>query len=61
LTITRVPSLRIYRDQKTRKIIRGTYEYGTPMPMMPDEFGKMIAEDTEKWAKVIRAANIKPE
>jgi tripartite-type tricarboxylate transporter receptor subunit TctC len=29
---------------------------GTPMPMMPDEFGKMIAEDTEKWAKVIRAA-----
>ena len=34
---------------------------GTPMPTMPDEFGKMIAEDTEKWAKVIRAANIKPE
>ena len=31
------------------------------MPMMSDEFGKMIAEDTEKWAKVIRAANIKPE
>ena len=31
------------------------------MPMMPDEFGKMIAEDTEKWARVIRAANIKPE
>ena len=34
---------------------------GIPMPMMPDEFGEMIAEDTEKWAKVIRAANIKPE
>ena len=34
---------------------------GIPIPMMPDEFGKMIAEDTEKWAKVIRAANIKPE
>ena len=31
------------------------------MPMTPDEFGKMIAEDTKKWAKVIRAANIKPE
>jgi hypothetical protein len=30
------------------------------MPMTPDEFGKMIAEDTEKWAKVVRAANIKP-
>ena len=34
---------------------------GIPMPMTPDEFGKMIAEDTKKWAKVIRAANIKPE
>jgi len=27
----------------------------------PADFGKFIAEDTEKWAKVIRAANIKPE
>ena len=34
---------------------------GIPMAMTPDEFGKMIAEDTKKWAKVIRAANIKPE
>jgi hypothetical protein len=24
-------------------------------------FGKLIADDTEKWGKVIRAANIKPE
>jgi len=32
-----------------------------PMPMTPSEFGKFIAEETEKWAKVIRAANIKPE
>jgi tripartite-type tricarboxylate transporter receptor subunit TctC len=27
----------------------------------PAEFGRLIVEDTEKWAKVIRAANIKPE
>jgi tripartite-type tricarboxylate transporter receptor subunit TctC len=27
----------------------------------PAEFGSFIAEDTAKWAKVIRAANIKPE
>jgi len=27
----------------------------------PAEFGKFIAGETEKWAKVIRAANIKPE
>ena len=25
------------------------------------DFGKLIAEETEKWGKVIRAANIKPE
>ncbi len=27
----------------------------------PADFGRFVAEDTEKWAKVIRAANIKPE
>jgi hypothetical protein len=27
----------------------------------PANFGKLIAEETEKWAKVIRTANIKPE
>jgi hypothetical protein len=33
---------------------------GVPMPMTPAEFGKLIADETEKWAKVIRMANIKP-
>jgi tripartite-type tricarboxylate transporter receptor subunit TctC len=32
-----------------------------PMPMTPAEFGKFIAAETEKWAKVIKAANIQPE
>jgi tripartite-type tricarboxylate transporter receptor subunit TctC len=27
----------------------------------PTDFGKHIAEETEKWGKVIRSANIKPE
>src|SRR5262249_38116000 len=27
----------------------------------PAEFGKLIADETEKWGKVIRAANIKPQ
>jgi hypothetical protein len=30
-------------------------------PMTPDEFRKFIADETEKWSKVIRAANIKAE
>jgi tripartite-type tricarboxylate transporter receptor subunit TctC len=32
-----------------------------PLSMTPAEFGKRIAEDTEKWAKVIKFANIKAE
>jgi len=27
----------------------------------PADFSKLIADETEKWAKVIRAENIKPE
>ena len=34
---------------------------GTTYPLTPAEFGKLVADETEKWAKVIRAANIKPE
>jgi tripartite-type tricarboxylate transporter receptor subunit TctC len=29
------------------------------MSMAPDEFGKFIAADTEKWAKVVKFAGIK--
>jgi tripartite-type tricarboxylate transporter receptor subunit TctC len=32
-----------------------------PMSMTPAEFGKFMLDETEKWGKVIRAANIKPE
>jgi tripartite-type tricarboxylate transporter receptor subunit TctC len=27
----------------------------------PADFGRLIADETEKWGKVIRAANIKPD
>jgi tripartite-type tricarboxylate transporter receptor subunit TctC len=30
-----------------------------PLALSPAEFGKLIADETEKWGKVIRAANIK--
>jgi tripartite-type tricarboxylate transporter receptor subunit TctC len=33
----------------------------TPLVKSPDQFRKLIADETEKWAKVIRGANIKPE
>jgi len=33
----------------------------TPFPGSPADFGKHIADETEKWGKVIRALNIKAE
>jgi hypothetical protein len=32
-----------------------------PLTLSPAGFGKFIAEETEKWAKVSRAANLKVE
>jgi tripartite-type tricarboxylate transporter receptor subunit TctC len=34
---------------------------GTVVPGSPRDFGRLVADDTEKWGKVIRAANIKPQ
>jgi len=34
---------------------------GTALLGSPADFGKFVADETEKWGKVIRAANIKPE
>jgi tripartite-type tricarboxylate transporter receptor subunit TctC len=34
---------------------------GIPMPMSPAEFGKFVAEETEKWAKVVKFANLSVE
>jgi tripartite-type tricarboxylate transporter receptor subunit TctC len=34
---------------------------GTPLSGSPAEYGKLIADETEKWGKVIRAAGIKAE
>jgi tripartite-type tricarboxylate transporter receptor subunit TctC len=30
-------------------------------PGSPADFGELLANETEKWSKVVRAANIKPE
>ncbi len=34
---------------------------GTPMPLSPADFGKLVAVNTEKWAKVVKFAGIKPD
>jgi tripartite-type tricarboxylate transporter receptor subunit TctC len=34
---------------------------GIPMPMSPAEFGNFVAAETEKWAKVVKFANLSVE
>jgi hypothetical protein len=34
---------------------------GIMLPGSPANFGKLIVEEPEKWAKVVRAAGIKAE
>jgi hypothetical protein len=31
------------------------------MPLSPADFGKFIAEETEKWGKVVRFAGLKAD
>jgi tripartite-type tricarboxylate transporter receptor subunit TctC len=34
---------------------------GEPLIGPPEAFGKMVAAETEKWEKVVKAANLKVE
>jgi tripartite-type tricarboxylate transporter receptor subunit TctC len=34
---------------------------GSALSGSPADFGKLIVDDTERWAKVIKSAGIKPE
>jgi tripartite-type tricarboxylate transporter receptor subunit TctC len=34
---------------------------GDVLTLSPADFGRLIAEETEKWAKVVKFANIKPD
>jgi tripartite-type tricarboxylate transporter receptor subunit TctC len=34
---------------------------GEPTPMTPEQFGKLTSDETEKWAKVVKAANLSIE
>ena len=34
---------------------------GTPMPMSPAEFGKLVADETDKWGAVVKSAGLSVE
>jgi tripartite-type tricarboxylate transporter receptor subunit TctC len=34
---------------------------GEPMPMTPEGFGNLVAEETRKWGMVIKSAGIKTQ
>ena len=42
-------------------LVDPTMKERLPMPMTPSGFGKLMADETEKWAKVIKFAGIKAE
>jgi hypothetical protein len=44
-------------DRDFASILNGS----VPLPLKPAEFGKLITDETKKWAKVIQFAGIKPE
>ena len=46
-------------DPKMKSRIAGLG--GVPMPMSPAEFGKLVADETEKWGKVVKFAGISVE
>ena len=33
----------------------------TTLALSPADFGKLIADETEKWAKVVKFAGLKPD
>ena len=44
-------------DMKQRLVVEGM----DVVASTPDEFGKYLRSETEKWAKVIKAAGIQPQ
>ena len=53
------PGFRVNLHRKDLAIALSTgRETGVPMPMTPEAYGKHIAEETEKWRKVVEFAGV---
>jgi len=44
---------------KNPKLLERIKELGAePMPMSPDELGKLVQTETDKWAKVVKSTGL---
>ena len=50
---------RILLEPDTRKVLLG--QGLDAVGSSPDEFAKMVADETSKWAKVVRAIGLQPQ
>jgi hypothetical protein len=57
----RIPRLRNAALADSKMKLRLAEIGGTVLPGLSTEFGKHIADEIEKWGKVIRSANIKAQ
>jgi tripartite-type tricarboxylate transporter receptor subunit TctC len=58
-------------DKLNREINAGLYDStmraritnlgNTPLALSPAEYGKLLAQETEKWGKVVKFAGLKPD
>jgi hypothetical protein len=49
------------RQVRDRRAVGASLSLAAGACRLARDFGKLIADETEKWAKVIKAANVKPE
>ena len=59
--LVRWASKALSRSARTPPTVPAARLGGDVLALSPTDFGKLTADDTEKWGKVIRAANIKAE
>ena len=51
----------LQRNKKPRLVARLAEVGGHPKPMTPAEFGKLVADETEKWGAVVKSAGLSVE
>jgi hypothetical protein len=61
--VAAVPRDAVYADRPCRgcRDLRHVVRPQRMPPGLPSDFAKLIAEETEKWGKVVKFAGIKPE